>query len=490
LPHSDEAERAVVAAILLESPGWEAQVTRPEARDFFRTAHRTIYRRLKQLVQEPKKPDIILLIDSLGTHGELEGVGGSANISALLDGMPRVCNLPYYVDVIKDKAHLRQQLSILQDLLDMGFSANGNAREVSQEIAAHSAHLREEVGQKRILSFLTGVEFAAATGDEVDWLIPGYSARGVITEWGGKVKTGKTTAILIAVRCLAQGISFLGRPTAKTATVYLTEQNMVSFRQAMKRADLDGRHDFFVLTHCETRGMKWTEVASAAVTKCKESQAGLLVVDTLPQFAGIKGDEENNSGAALEAMEPLQLAAAEGIGVIVVRHERKSGGDVGESGRGSSAFAGVVDVVISLRKPEGHSRKTVRLLQALSRFSETPAELLIELTHDGYVSLGEPHDAALKEAKDAIFKTAPAAELEALDLKELVATADVPRATAQRAVEELVKQGMLSRIGKGKKGDPFRYFLPEKPFCPTSNIEEQKSGNQDPSFWPDKFEAI
>jgi hypothetical protein len=147
-------------------------------------------------------------------------------------------------------------------------------------------------------------------------------------------------------------------------------------------------------------------------------------------------------------------------------------------------------VVISLRKPEGHSRKTVRLLQALSRFSETPAELLIELTHDGYVSLGEPHDAALKEAKDAIFKTAPAAELEALDLKELVATADVPRATAQRAVEELVKQGMLSRIGKGKKGDPFRYFLPEKPFCPTSNIEEQKSGNQDPSFWPDKFEAI
>lgn len=113
-----------------------------------------------------------------------------------------------------------------------------------------------------------------------------------------------------------------------------------------------------------------------------------MVIDTLSQFAGLTGDRENNSGDALEAMQPLQHAVADGIGIMSVRHERKSGGDVGDSGRGSSAFAGAVDIVLSLRKPEGNAAKNRRLLQSLSRFSETPNDLLIELTENGYVAFG------------------------------------------------------------------------------------------------------
>src|ERR1700751_5262060 len=94
-----------------------------------------------------------------------------------------------------------------------------------------------------------------------------------------------------------------------------------------------------------------------------------VVVDTLPQFACLKGDSENNAGDALAAMHPLLRAAADGIGVILTRHERKSGGEVGDSGRGSTALAGAVDIVLSLRRPEGNANKTHRLLQALSRFS-------------------------------------------------------------------------------------------------------------------------
>jgi hypothetical protein len=126
-------------------------------------------------------------------------------------------------------------------------------------------------------------------------------------------------------------------------------------------------------------------------------------------------------------MEPLSRAAAEGIGIILTRHERKSGGEVGDSGRGSSAFAGAVDIVLSLRKPVANSKKTQRVLQALSRFSDTPPELLIELTDNGYVALGEPHDAALRDAKDLIIAITPPAETEAITLKEIIETSDVPR---------------------------------------------------------------
>jgi DNA-binding transcriptional ArsR family regulator len=200
----------------------------------------------------------------------------------------------------------------------------------------------------------------------------------------------------------------------------------------------------------------------------------LLVIDTLPQFAGLKGDSENNSGDALAAMEPLLQAAASGIGVILVRHERKSGGDIGDSGRGSSAFAGAVDIVLSLRRPEGNARKTLRVLHAISRFSETPAEILVELTEDGYISLGESKEAALRAAADSILVIAPKSEAEAVDIRELIEMAEVPRATAQRAAKKLEEGGILSKVGDGKKGNPFRYFRAGNRFGPTSDIGGQK----------------
>jgi hypothetical protein len=216
--------------------------------------------------------------------------------------------------------------------------------------------------------------------------------------------------------------------------------------------------------------------------ECKRVGAMLLVVDTLPQFAGLTGDSENNSGDALAAMAPLHQAVDSGIGIIVVRHERKSGGDISDSGRGSSAFAGAVDIVLSLRRPEGNAKKTQRALRALSRFSETPAELLIELTETGYVSLGEPSEAALRAAKDSILEIAPDSEPEAMSVKKLMESAGVPRATAQRAVKALAEEGAMSKVGEGKKGNPLRYFRTENRFGPTSNIEGQKESAKGADF--------
>jgi hypothetical protein len=150
---------------------------------------------------------------------------------------------------------------------------------------------------------------------------------------------------------------------------------------------------------------------------------------------------------------------------------------VGDSGRGSSAFAGAVDIVLSLRRPEGNSSKAQRVIRAISRFSETLPELLVELTDDGYVALGEPHEAAVREAKDLIVAIAPESEAEAVDIEALMRGSNVPRATAQRAIKELLREKKLTRVGTGRKGGPFLYFRSEVRFCPTSDIEGQKETN-------------
>jgi predicted ATP-dependent serine protease len=321
---------------------------------------------------------------------------------------------------------------------------------------------------------MSGAELAASTEETVEWIMPGYVARGAISEIGAKVKAGKTTLIAALVCAAADGTDFLGFPTVKTSTVYLTEQPAVSFRQTLARAGLLGRSDFHLLLRSDVPKMSWPDVVGGAVEECKRVGAKLLVIDTLPQFAGLPGDSENNSGDALAAMQPLQQAAALGIAIVWVRHDRKAGGEVGDSGRGSSAFGGVSDILISLRSPEGNANKNIRILKAKSRFSETPSELVIELTENGFVSLGDSQHGALKNAKELIVAAVPASEGEALTVKQLAKTVGIARTTLQRGLEELVDEGKLGRVGTGNRASAFRYFLPKNDFCPTSSIRGQK----------------
>jgi hypothetical protein len=204
----------------------------------------------------------------------------------------------------------------------------------------------------------------------------------------------------------------------------------------------------------------WPEVAQAAVEKCKGLGVRLLVVDTVGQFAGLTGDSENNAGDALAAMAPLQRAAGEGLAVVAIRHERKSGGEVGDSGRGSSAFVGAADVVISLRRPGGNCRPSLRELQAVSRYDDTPAKVGVELTANGYQVL-DTSELALQEAKAAIIASASTTESEAMDLEAFCSSAGITRSSAQRATDDLQKEGKLKKVGAGKKGSPFRYFRTE-----------------------------
>ena len=467
MPHSRDAERAILGSIILGSdrPGLEEG-------DFYFPFHQMLYRILR-CRKEAGKPtsDLVLLAEELSST-ELDQAGGVEYFAGLLDGLPRVCNASYYAEIVKIKAILRKKIALCELMGERLRAANGDAADVLRDVAALSSSLRDEVEQKRILGFKTGMDLASIPNLEITWIAKGLVAKGAITELGAKVKTGKTTLIMEMIQAVLNGRTFLDLPTVKTPVVYLSEQPAVSFRKAAERANLLGREDFVFLLFCETQGLDWPQVCRAAISECKKVGASLLVVDTLSQFAGLTGDRENNSGDALEAMRPLQQAVTDDIGVVVIRHERKSGGDVGDSGRGSSAFAGVVDIVLSLRKQEGTSAKNRRLLQSVSRFSETPSGLLIELSTSEYLAIGERHETALKDAHDTTLRISPKTEAQAATLEELVRVADLSRATVARAIDKLIREHQLYRVGHGKRGDPFRYFRPENCFSSTSHIGE------------------
>ena len=154
-------------------------------------------------------------------------------------------------------------------------------------------------------------------------------------------------------------------------------------------------------------GHDWPQVVDEAITKCREVGAVLLVIDTLSMWAGLRGEDENASGAAAGAMEPVANAAAEGFAVLVARHERKSGGEVGDAGRGSSAFSGAVDVAITLRRLEGDATATeARRLDAVGRYDETPETLVIE-AHRARLRLAGDRARARRAERDRRHRAGP-----------------------------------------------------------------------------------
>jgi hypothetical protein len=344
------------------------------------------------------------------------------------------------------------------------------------------------------LRFRTAHEIAAATSDEVEFAAA-FLAFGAITELDGKPKAaGKTTFVLELVRAVLDGATFLDRPTVKGPVVMLTEQPDASLKAALVRAGLTEREDFLLLSWADAASTPWPAVVAAVAARCRAIGARVLIVDTLPQFAGLRGDAENNSGDALEAIGPLQLLAAEGFAILVTRHDRKAGGEVGDSARGSGAFTGAVDIVLAMSRDAKHARPTMRHLACLSRFSETPPELVIELADDRYVVVGTTEEALAQARRERLLAALP--EFDHPQRVESLAEGLDDTVQAVRALlNELLGNGLVARHGEGVRGKPYLWSRPIQdgtvlPFVPLRVTNERKETPPHPGPLVDDSMAV
>ena len=231
---------------------------------------------------------------------------------------------------------------------------------------------------------------------------------------------------------------------------------------SLRRVGLLSHPDLHILSRQGASGAPWQEIVRAAIAKCEEIGAWLMILDTFLPFAGLRGDAENSAGAILEALEPLLDATAKDIAVIVSRHERKAQGEVGSSGRGSNAFTGAVDTVITIRRVQGGGNANVRVLSGISRLDGIPSKLTVSLEGDGFVVVDSSQH-KLDEAAGAILQVAPATEEDASRLETIADAAAVSRTVAQKAVEHLIAHGQIRQVGKGVRGNPHRFWAPRDP---------------------------
>ena len=325
------------------------------------------------------------------------------------------------------------------------------AKSVSRYAPAEVAAVAKGNGKPEPLTCLPAVSFGSlldSTPERPEYVWYGYLAKGAVTELAAKPKVGKTRLALEIVRCVLAGEEMLGHATFRCPVLYMTEQGHGSFITQTRASHLhDSRDGFHVLLRGPVRRLGWAEVGELAVAYVKEHGIGLVVIDTLSEWASIRGDDENSAGAAMAAMAPLNAIATTGAAVLAVRHERKGSGDVGESARGSSAFGGGMDILMALRRTRGHGHETRRELYAVGRFDDAPPVLTMEydLETHSYSLVMAGADVRKREVELNILEILPQLQGWALSVAEICEQLDVPDKTARRALKDLTVSGVIKQ---------------------------------------------
>ena len=140
LPHSLEAERSILGAILIRNDAFNVAAELIDADDFFRDAHRRVFDKMVALNERGQAIDLVTLRDELSRSGELDPVGGPAYITALTDGVPRSTNVEHYARIVKERATLRNLIAAANRIEAEAYTAQEDASVVldraEQEIFA------------------------------------------------------------------------------------------------------------------------------------------------------------------------------------------------------------------------------------------------------------------------------------------------------------------------------------------------------------------
>lgn len=107
-PHSIDAEKSVLGAMLQDGAAVSAAGELLLADDFYVPAHREIFDAAKALAADNMAVDLVTMDAELSRRGTLPGVGGIEYLIELTQFVPTTANVRYYIRIVSEKSTLRR----------------------------------------------------------------------------------------------------------------------------------------------------------------------------------------------------------------------------------------------------------------------------------------------------------------------------------------------------------------------------------------------
>jgi replicative DNA helicase len=144
-PYSEDAEQAVLAAMMMDT---DAIMRAAEILDdtmFYREGHRRMFRAMIAVTERGAVVDPLTLSDELDRRGELAASGGKDYIGVLVDAVPTSANIEYHARIVREKALLRRLIEVSTGIVSEAFEA----RTTAAELLDNAEHRILQLSQQR-----------------------------------------------------------------------------------------------------------------------------------------------------------------------------------------------------------------------------------------------------------------------------------------------------------------------------------------------------
>src|SRR5690606_11762765 len=132
-PHSLEAERAVLGAILMDPQALTLVAERLRPDDFYRQGHQRLFQAMLNVAERGEPIDLVTVTEELQKTKQLEEVGGVTYLTELADSVPTSAHVDHYARIVEEKAILRRLIRTATQIASAGYAGGDDVAEIIDE---------------------------------------------------------------------------------------------------------------------------------------------------------------------------------------------------------------------------------------------------------------------------------------------------------------------------------------------------------------------
>ncbi len=121
-PQALDAERSILAAMMLDQGAIGRAVENIDSKAFYRTSHAKVFDALVALYNRNEAADLVTVAEELRKRGDFEAAGGAAALAQIMEYATTTANLEHYIRIVHGKSILRSLIHATTEIQQQCYS--------------------------------------------------------------------------------------------------------------------------------------------------------------------------------------------------------------------------------------------------------------------------------------------------------------------------------------------------------------------------------
>ena len=333
-PQALDAERSILAAMMLDTPAIGRAVENIESSSFYRSAHAKIFEALVALYNRNEAADLITVAEELRKRGDFEAAGGAQALAQVMEYATTTANLEHHIRIVHSKSVLRSLIRATTEIQQQCYSGQDETASLLDQAEARIFAITDQ----RIRQGFTSIgELVMPSMQHIDKLYERKSqVTGVPSGWDDldKLTSGWQPGDLIILA---------GRPSMGKTSAAMNMAENAAIRHAIPVAVFS---------------LEMSKEQLALRLLCSQSEVSLQRVRT--GFLGQEDWPRLTTGAGLLTQAPINIDDSAALSVLEIRAKCRRLKAEGKLGL-------VVVDYLQLMRPSGPVENRVQEISQISR---------------------------------------------------------------------------------------------------------------------------